>query len=88
MPEGHTTKPGSTKFDYCKALYGDVSQASLSHVQLVQNAAARLLRGTCKRENITLMFASLQWIPIHFRIKIKSVLFAFTALKVFAPLIF
>lgn len=36
----------STRLDYCNALYAGVSQASLSHLQLVQNAAASLLTGT------------------------------------------
>lgn len=32
----------STRLDYCNAIYVGVSQASLSRLQLVQNAAARL----------------------------------------------
>lgn len=36
----------STRLDYCNALYIGVNQISLSRLQLVQNAAARLLTGT------------------------------------------
>jgi len=44
-------------------LYLGVSQSCLSHLQLVQNAAARLLIGTRKRESITPVFGSkvLEW---------------------------
>lgn len=49
----------STRLDYCNALYVGVSQASLSHLQLVQNAAARLLTGKCKREHMSPVLASL-----------------------------
>ena len=36
----------SSRLDYCNALYVGVSQSSLSRLQLVQNAAARLLTNT------------------------------------------
>ena len=49
----------STKLDYCNALYIGVSKASLSRLQLVQNAAARLLTRTGRREHITPVLASL-----------------------------
>ena len=54
----------TTKLDYCNALYVGVSQASISHLQLVQNAAARLFTRTRKREHITPVLASLHWLPI------------------------
>ena len=41
----------ASRLDYCNVLYLDVSQSLLSHLQLVQNAAARLLTGK-RRENI------------------------------------
>ncbi|KAF7655733.1 hypothetical protein LDENG_00051840, partial [Lucifuga dentata] len=36
----------SSRLDYCNSLYVGINQSSLSHLQLVQNAAARLLIGT------------------------------------------
>ncbi len=42
----------STHLDYCNGLYIGISQASLSRLQRVQNAAACLLTGTRKREHI------------------------------------
>ena len=35
----------TSRLDYCNALYFGVSQSSLARLQLVQNAAARLLTG-------------------------------------------
>lgn len=75
----------STRLDYCNALYVGVSQASLSRLQLIQNVAARLLAGTRKREHITPVLASLHWLPVHFRIHFKILLFAYKALNGLAP---
>jgi len=75
----------STKLDYCNALYIGVSQASLSRLQLVQNAAARLLTRTGRREHITPVLASLHWLPVNFRIQLKMLLFAYKALNGLAP---
>jgi len=36
----------TTRLDYCNALYAGLSQASLTRLQLVQNAAAHLLTGS------------------------------------------
>lgn len=38
----------SSRLDYCNALYTGISQFSFSHLQHVQNVAARLLTGACK----------------------------------------
>ncbi|XP_028292887.1 putative ATP-dependent RNA helicase DHX57 [Gouania willdenowi] len=40
-----------TRLDYCNALYSGISQKALYRLQLVQNAAARLLTGTKKPWN-------------------------------------
>ena len=75
----------TTRLDYCNALYVGASQASLSRLQLVQNAAARLLTGTRTREHITPILASLHWLPVSFRIDFKILLFVFKALHGLAP---
>ena len=76
----------TTRLDYCNALYMGVSGSSIARLQLVQNAAARLLTNTKKYEHITPILASLHWLPIHFRIHFKILLFAFKALNGLAPL--
>lgn len=75
----------TSRLDYCNALYTGVSQALISRLQLVQNAAARLLTGTRKHEHITPVLASLHWLPVHLRIDFKILLFAFKCLNGLAP---
>ena len=75
----------STRLDYCNALYVGVNQASLARLQLVQNAAARLLTGARKHEHITPILASLHWLPVHFRINFKILLFVFKSFQGSAP---
>lgn len=75
----------SSRIDYCNSLYMGVSQSSLSRLQLVQNAAARLLTGTRKRDHISPILASLHWLPVKYRIEFKVLLFIFKALHGLAP---
>ncbi len=75
----------STQPDYCNALYVGVSQASLSRLQLVQNAAARQLTGTHKQEHISPVLVSLHWLPVRFRIDFKILLFAYKSLNGLPP---
>ncbi len=76
----------SSRLDYCNGLYVGVSQSSLNHLQLVQNAAARLLTNTRKREHITPILYLLHWLPVSFRVDFKMILFVFKALNGIAPL--
>ena len=46
---------------YCNSLYAGVRQSAPSRLQLLKNAAARLLTGTQKRERITPVLSSLHW---------------------------
>lgn len=64
----------STRLDYCNALYVGISQSLISRLQLVQNAAARLLTGIKKREHITPVLKRLHWLPVKYRIQYKVLL--------------
>ena len=75
----------TTRLDYCNALYVGVSGSSIARLQLVKNAAARLLTGTRKYEHISPVLASLHWLPVDFRVHFKILLFAFKALHGLAP---
>ena len=75
----------TTRLDYCNALYMWVSGSSIARLQLVENAAARLLISTRKYEHISPILASLHWLPVHFKINLKSILFVFKALNGLAP---
>ena len=74
-----------SRLDYCNSLYLGLPQSSLRRLQLVQNAAARLLTGTRRHEHITPILASLHWLPVIFRIQFKIVLFVYKALNGLAP---
>ena len=76
----------TTRLDYCNALYMGATEASIARLQLVQNAAARLLTNSRKYDHITPILASLHWLPVHFRIHFKVILFVFKALNGLAPL--
>lgn len=62
-----------------------VSASAISRLQMVQNAAARLLIGTRKHEHITPILALLHWLPIRFRVHFKILLFAFKSLNGLTP---
>jgi len=54
-------------------------------LQLIQNAAARVLTGTRKRDHISPVLASLYWLPVKFRIEFKILLLTYKALHGQAP---
>ena len=75
----------SSRLDYCNALYVSVNQSSLSRLQLVQNAAARLLTNTNRRVHITPVLNSLYWLPVLYRSDFQLLMFVFKALNSIAP---
>ncbi|TWW55902.1 hypothetical protein D4764_09G0009520 [Takifugu flavidus] len=58
---------------------------SLRSLQLIQNAAARVLTGIDKRDHITPVLASLHWLPVKFRIIFKTLLLTYKVLRGLAP---
>ena len=68
------------------SLHTGISKSSLSHLQLAQNAAARLLTGTWKRHHIFPILASLHWLPVSYRIDFKTLPFVFLKLWMGWPL--
>ncbi len=48
---------------------------------MIQNAADRFLTGVRKREHITPILMSLNWLTVHYRVEFKILLFVFKSLK-------
>ncbi len=54
------------RLDYCNSLYMGSNQASLNQLQMVQNAADRLLTGVRKGEHMAPVLISLHRLPIRY----------------------
>ncbi len=75
----------TSRLDYCNALLGGCPASSINKLQIVQNAAARVLTRSRKYDHITPILQSLHWLPIMFRISYKILLLAYKALNGLAP---
>jgi hypothetical protein len=62
----------SAKLDYCNSLYYNLPDYSLKRLQLVQNALARVVVPSAKRnQHISPTLSKLHWLPIKKRITFK-----------------
>ncbi len=75
----------TSSLDYCNALLGGCSARLINKLQLVQNAAARVLTRTRKYDHISPVLSTLQWLPIKHRIDFKILLITYKALNGLAP---
>ena len=61
----------SLRVDYCNSLLYGLPDTLLRKLQSVQNATARLITGTRRRDHITPVLRELHWLPIRERVNFK-----------------
>ncbi len=66
-----------SRLDYCNALLVGLPASSITPLQLIQNAAAKLIFNEPKRMHVTPLFINLHWLPIAARITFKALMFAY-----------
>ncbi len=64
----------TSRLDYCNALLGGCPASSINKLQIVKNAAARVLTRSRKYDHITPILKSLHWLPINICISYKILL--------------
>ncbi len=75
----------TSRLDYCNALLGGCCARVINKLQMVQNAAARVLTRTRKYDHISPVMSTLHWLPIKHRIDFKILLIIYKALNGLAP---
>lgn len=58
----------SSRLDYCNSLFTCLNDRAVAQLQLMQNAAARFLTNTWRREHITWVLAELYRLPIQYNL--------------------
>ncbi len=73
---------------YCNALLAGLPSNTIKPLQMIQNAAARLVFNEPKRAHVTPLFVSLDWRPVAARIQFKTLMLAYRTTTGSAPTYF
>ncbi len=74
-----------SRLNYCNALLAGLPSCTIKPLQMIQNAAARLVFRKPKRAHVTPLFIFLHWLPVAARIKFKTLMLAFRTATGSAP---
>ncbi len=74
-----------SRLDYCNALLAGLPSNTIKPLQMIQNAAARLVFNEPKRAHVTPLFVSLHWLPVAARIQFKTLMLAYSTTTGSAP---
>ncbi len=77
-----------SRLDYCNALLAGLPSNTIKPLQMIQNAAARLVFNEPKRAHVTPLFVSLHWLPVAARIQFKTLMLAYRTITGSAPTYF
>jgi len=75
----------SNRLDCCNSLLAGVSNQLLQRLQVVQNAAARLVTGARRSEHMSPILCDLHWLPVRQQIIFKTAILAYKCQHGMAP---
>ncbi|XP_064191712.1 dual specificity mitogen-activated protein kinase kinase 5 isoform X2 [Anguilla rostrata] len=76
----------TSRLDYCNSLLANLPACAIQPLQMIQNAAARLIYNLPKFSHVTPLLRSLHWLPVAARIRFKALTLAYTAANRTAPI--